>query len=208
MTDVTPRTQLEQAIGGWRGAIESALPALAFLLTYQFTGRDLTWAVRAAGGVALIAAIIRIVRRGSLQFVISGVIGVAVSAWLVSRTGQAKDYFVPGLLTNVAWGTAYLVSILVRYPIIGIFVGSLEGEPLKWIRDPERRRAATTATWLWVALFAGRLAIELPLYFAGALNALGAAKLLLGWPPYVLVVWLSYRLLKPWFGSAPAEDLL
>lgn len=208
MSDTNPRTQLEQAIGGWRGALESALPALAFLLVYQFSGRDLAWAVRAAAAVALVAAVIRLVRKGSLQFVISGVIGVAVSAWLVSRTGQAKDYFVPGLLTNVAWGVAYLVSILVRYPVVGIFVGSLEGEPLKWIRDVERRRAATTATWLWVGLFAGRLIIELPLYFAGALNALGAAKLLLGWPPYVLVVWLTYRLLKPWFASPASEDLL
>lgn len=204
----TPRTQLEQAIGGWRGALESAAPALAFLLTYQFSGHDLGLAVKAAGGIALLGAALRLVRRGSLQFVISGVIGVAVSAWMVSRTGQAKDYFVPGLLTNVAWGIAYLMSVLVRYPIVGIFVGSLEGEPLKWIRDPERRRAASIATWCWVALFAGRLIIELPLYFAGALNALGAAKLILGWPPYVLVVWISYRLMKPWFASAPSEDLL
>lgn len=207
MTD-TAKTQLEQAIGGWRGAIESAAPAIAFLLTYQFAGHTLSTAIKAAGGIAVLMAVWRLARRGSLQFVISGVIGVAVSAWFVSRTGQAKDYFVPGLLTNVAWGIAYLASVLVRYPLIGILVGSLEGEPLKWIRDPERRRAASLATWCWVALFGGRLLIELPLYFAGALNALGVAKLLLGWPPYVLVVWLSYRLMKPWFSSAPTEDLL
>lgn len=204
----SPRTQLEQAIGGWRGALESAAPSLAFLLTYQFGSHNLSLAIKAAAMVAIASALLRLVRRGSLQFVISGVIGVAVSAWLVSRTGQAKDYFVPGLLTNVGWGIAYLVSVLLRYPLIGVLVGSLEGEPLKWIRDADRRRAASIATWCWVGLFGGRLLIELPLYFAGALNALGAAKLLLGWPPYVLVVWLNYRLLRPWFDSAPSEDLL
>lgn len=204
----SPSTQLEQAIGGWRGAIESGAPAVAFLLAYQFGSHDLELAIKAAALVAVVAAVLRIVRKGSLQFVISGVIGVAISAWLVSRTGQAKDYFVPGLLTNAGWGIAYLVSVLVRYPLIGILVGSLEGEPLKWVRDLDRRRAASLATWCWVGLFGGRLLIELPLYFSGALNALGAAKLLLGWPPYVLVVWISYRLMRPWYRSAPAEDLL
>lgn len=204
----TPKTQLEQAIGGWRGALESGAPALGFLLAYQIGGHVLRTAIWTAAVIALVAAVIRVVRRSSLQFVVSGVIGVAVSAWFVSRTGQAKDYFVPGLLTNAGWGAAYLLSVIVRYPLIGVLVGALEGEPLKWIRDPERRRAANIATWCWVALFAGRLAIELPLYFAGALNALGAAKLLLGWPPYLLVVWLSYRLMRPWFSSAATEDVL
>lgn len=203
-----PRQQLQQAIGGWRGALESSLPALAFLIVYQVGGRDLGLSLRAAVGLAVGAAVLRLWRRGSLQFVLSGLIGVAVSAWFVSRTGQAKDYFVPGLLTNAVWGSAYLLSVLLRYPLVGVFVGALEGEPLKWVRDPERRRAASLATWCWVALFAGRLLIELPLYFAGALNALGAAKLALGWPPYVLVVWLNYRLLKPWFTSPASEDLL
>lgn len=205
---VNPRAQLEQAIGGWRGALESSVPTLAFLLTYQFSDHNLPRSIQAAAVLAIAAALIRIVRRGSLQFIVSGVIGVAVSAWLVARTGNAKDYFVPGLITNVLWGLAYLVSVFVRYPLIGVLVGSLEGHPLKWIRDIERRKVAATATLLFAGLFAARLAIELPLYYSGALNALGAAKLVLGWPPYVLVVWLSYRLMRPYFGSPATEDLL
>ena len=200
--------QLQQAIGGWRGAIESSAPAVAFLVVYQFSDRALSTSLKAAIAVALVAAVLRLVRRGSLQFVVSGVVGVAVSAWLVARTGQAKDYFVPGLITNALWGLAYLLSTILRYPLIGVFVGALEGEPLKWVRDPERRRIANIATMLFVGLFAFRLAVELPLYFTGALNALGAAKLVLGWPAYVLVVWLAYRLMKPMFSSPATEDLL
>ncbi len=205
---VNPRAQLEQAIGGWRGALESSIPTLAFLLTYQFSDRNLTRSIQAAAALALLAALIRIVRKGSLQFIASGVIGVAVSAWLVARTGNAKDYFVPGLITNVLWGLAYLLSVIVRYPLIGVLVGSLEGHPLKWVRDAELRKVAGAATLLFAGLFALRLAVELPLYYSGALNALGAAKLILGWPPYVLVVWLAYRLMRPHFGSPATEDLL
>ncbi len=205
---IDPRDQLQQAIGGWRGAIESGAPSVAFLVAYQVSGRDLRLSLWAAGAIALVAAVVRLLRRGSLQFVVSGVLGVAFSAWLVARTGQAKDYFVPGLITNILWGAAYLGSVLLRYPLIGVLAGSLEGQPLKWVRDAERRRAATLATWGFVALFAVRLVVEVPLYLAGALNALGAAKLVLGWPPYLLAGWLAYRLMRPFFGSAPAEDLL
>ena len=207
MTD-GPSQQLQQAIGGWRGAIESSAPAVAFLVVYQFSSHNLTLALRTAISIAVVSAALRLIRRGSLQFVISGVIGVAVSAWLVARTGQAKDYFVPGLITNVLWGVAYLVSVVLRYPLIGIIVGSLEGEPLKWVRDLDKRRAANLATLLFAGLFGVRLAIELPLYYSGALNALGLAKLILGWPAYVLVVWMAYRVMRPMFGSPATEDLL
>lgn len=205
---VDPRAQFEQAVGGWRGAAESALPALAFLITYQLAGRDVQLAIRIAGGIALVAALLRLVRRESLQFVIGGAIGVAISAWFVSRTGKAEDFFLPDMIKNAAYGAVYLVSMLVRYPLIGILLGSIEGEPLKWIRDPERRRTATLATGLWVLLFGIRIGIMFPLYWAGSLNALGIAKLVLGYPLFVLVVWLTYRLVRPFYRSVPSEDLL
>ena len=208
MSTPDPRAQLEKALGGWRGALESALPAFAFLVMFQVGGRDLQRSLYAAGGVAVFATILRIARRSSLQYVLSGLVGVAVSAYFVTRTGKAEDFFLPGLLINVGYGAVYLVSILVRYPIIGLFLGAIEGQPLKWIRDAERRRAVTFATWLWVVMFIGRLAIELPMYFAGAINALGVAKLALGWPPYLLVIWMSYLLVRPFYVEPVGEDLV
>ena len=205
---VDPRAQFEQAIGGWRGAVESAAPALAFLIAYQFFGRDVNLAVSVAGALAAIAAIIRLIRRESLQFVIGGAIGVAISAWFVSRTGKAEDFFLPDMIKNAAYGAVYLLSVLLRYPLIGVLLGAIEGEPLKWIRDLDRRRTAMQATWLWVAMFGLRVGIMFPLYWAEMLNALGIAKIALGYPLFVLVVWLTYRLVRPWYRSASSEDLL
>lgn len=203
-----PRAQFEQAVGGWRGAIESALPALAFLLTYQLGGKDPATALKVAGGLAGVAAVLRLIRRESLQFVIGGAVGVAISAWFVSRTGNAADFFLPDMIKNAAYGAVYLLSVLVRYPLIGVLLGAIEGEPLKWIRDLDRRRTAMTVTWLWVLMFAVRVGIMFPLYWADQLNALGIAKIALGYPLFVLVVWITYRLVRPWYRSAPAEDLL
>ena len=205
---VDPRAQFEQAIGGWRGAVESAAPALAFLIAYQFFGRDVNLAVSVAGALAAIAAIVRLIRRESLQFVIGGAIGVAISAWFVSRTGKAEDFFLPDMIKNAAYGAVYLLSVLLRYPLIGVLLGAIEGEPLKWIRDLDRRRTAMQATWLWVAMFGLRVGIMFPLYWAEMLNALGIAKIALGYPLFVLVVWLTYRLVRPWHRSASSEDLL
>lgn len=205
---VDPRAQFEQAIGGWRGAVESAAPALAFLIAYQFFGRDVNLAVSVAGALAAIAAIVRLIRRESLQFVIGGAVGVAISAWFVSRTGKAEDFFLPDMIKNAAYGAVYLLSVLLRYPLIGVLLGAIEGEPLKWIRDLDRRRTAMQATWLWVAMFGLRVGIMFPLYWAEMLNALGIAKIALGYPLFVLVVWLTYRLVRPWYRSASSEDLL
>lgn len=203
-----PREQFEKAVGGWRGAIESAVPALAFLLVYQLGGRDAQAALLVAAVLAALAAVMRLVRRESLQFVIGGSIGVAISAWFVSRSGRAEDFFLPDMLKNAGYFAVYFASVLVRYPLIGVLLGSIEGEPLKWIRDLERRRTATTATMLWVLLFGIRIGIMFPLYWADQLTALGVAKIALGYPLFLLVVWLTYRLVRPWYQSTAAEDLL
>lgn len=201
-----PRQQFEQAVGGWRGAIESAAPALAFLVAYQFA--ELRIALWVAGALAIVAAVVRLARRESLQFVISGAIGVGISAWFVSRSGKAQDFFLPDMIKNAAYFAVYLVSVIVRYPLIGVLLGSVAGDPLQWIRDAERRRTATAATMLWVLMFGIRIGIMFPLYWADALTALGVAKIALGYPLFVLVVWLTYRLVRPWYQSVPAEDLL
>ncbi len=60
-----------------------------------------------------------------------------------------------------------------------------------------RRRGGLAATWVWVGLFAVRLALELPLYFAGNTDVLAIVRLVTGVPLYAVVVWLSWLLVRP-----------
>ena len=53
--------------------------------------------------VALLA--VRLVQRQSVQFVVNSLVGIAIAAVFASRTGHAKDVFLPGIL----WNTAYAV---------------------------------------------------------------------------------------------------
>ena len=199
---------LENAIGGWHGILDSALPTLLFVLTYTLRSQNLSEALWVAGASAVILAVVRLIQRKSLLQVVSGLIGVAFAAWLSNRSGKAEDFFLPDMLKNAAYFAVYLVSVLVRYPLIGVLLGAVEGEPLKWIRDADRRRTAMTATLLWVLMFGVRIGIMFPLYWANELAALGIAKIALGYPLFVLVVWLTYRLVRPWYRSVAAEDLL
>ena len=89
------------------------------------------------------------------------------AAALALFTGRGQDNFVWGFVTNAVYGTAFLVSALIGWPLIGLAVGFLMGEGTAWRGDKRKRRAFFWLAIAWAALFAPRLAVQLPLYFAG-----------------------------------------
>ena len=191
-----PPTSISEAVGGPLGIVESALPAAAYVIAFSIARLDATTCAVIAVAIGVLLAIGRLARRQTLQFAVSGLFGVALAAFIVSRTGRAEDFFLPGLLANAAYATAYLISIVVRYPLLGILLGYISGQGMKWREDPAQLRAFTRASWIWVGLFLGRLAVQLPLYLAGAVVALGVARTAMGLPLFALGIWLSYLLLR------------
>lgn len=184
------------AVGGPQGIADSSLPALAFVIAYTVGGNEIGLAAWVAIGVGALMAAVRILRREPLQFVLAGFVGVALAAFIADRTGRAEDFFLPGLLLNAAYATAYLVSIAIRWPLLGLILGPLTGEGTAWRKDPERLRLYTRASWIWVGVFSLRLGVQLPLYLAGAVLALGIAKTALGLPIFLVAIWLSYLVLR------------
>lgn len=188
---------LERAIGGWRGIIDSGLPTMVFITAYLITGQSLQPAVIAAVIAGLIIVVWRLIRRQQLQQVGAGLIGLAVSAIFTWKTGKAENFFLPGLLTNLAYGSAFLISILVRWPLLGIAMGYLASEGTAWRREPALRRTYAAASWLWVLLFFGRVIVQVPLYLAGWVTALGIVKVVMGWPLFLAAAYFTYRVLGP-----------
>jgi hypothetical protein len=187
---------LSEAVGGPLGMLETSVPAVAFVVAYTASGSDTNTAAGVAVGLALLLTVARLVRRESPQHALSGLIGVGFAAFIATRSGKAENFFLPGLLANAAYTSAFLISLAVRRPLVGIIVTKIDGEGAGWRQDPERMRAFVLASWLWAGLFALRLIVQLPLYLAGAVVALGVAKTAMGLPLFGLGLWLTWLLVR------------
>ena len=196
-----PGFSLIEATGGWVGIAESTLPFIAFTVTWTATDHDVATGAIVAVAIAAVLAFIRILRKETIQFALSGLVGVAFGAFVAARSGKAEDFFLPGILINAASATAYLISIAVRRPLLGLIFSTMTGEGKTWYQDPVHRRAYTKASWIWVGLFCFRLSIQLPLYLSGEVGPLAVARVVTGLPLFALGLWLSYLLLRPVLGD-------
>ncbi|MDQ6716479.1 MAG: DUF3159 domain-containing protein [Actinomycetota bacterium] len=233
------RARLSAALGGWRGALESALPTVAFVVVWT-TVQEVRPAVVAAGVALVVLAGLRVVRRETLRFLVYAAVGVAVAAFFALRSGRAEDAFLPGMIQTGVVGLVMLVANLVRWPLFGFLIAAADPElseatvRLKassrkdapsdadaqaraeadealvsqalvgWRRHSGVVRVASRVGWVIVVLDAVRLLVMVPLYLAGQVAALGVAKILLGWPAYlVAVVVVGFVLLR---GSTPLDE--
>lgn len=180
------------SLGGWTGIIESAVPPTAFLVIYS-VWQNTVWAVSVSAALAVISIGKQLVQRKPISQAIAGAALTALSAWLALKTpGGAKDYYIPGFITNIAYGSVLLLSIAVRWPIIGLIIGFFKGWGVAWRKNRSLLTRFDLITGMWVGLFGLRLAVELPLFFANNVAALGLAKLVLGTPTYALCIWFTW----------------
>ncbi|WP_245958654.1 DUF3159 domain-containing protein [Microbacterium bovistercoris] len=189
-----------RAMGGWRGVVESVLPGLVFVVVYTLRPEPLWISLVSSVGLAAVFTAIRLIQRSPSSAAFGGLIAAGVAAALALWTGRGEDNFVPGFITNTLYGSAYLISALIGWSLIGLIVGYLMGDGIAWRKDKRKRR---TFFWLgiaWAGVFFARLAVQLPLYFAGDVALLGTLKIVMGLPlfaPLVAVTWLVARALYP-----------
>lgn len=261
------------AVGGVRGMVESVAPGVVFVVLFVIL-QDLTVPLIASVAVAVLATVVRLAQRATLTTALGGLVGVLIGAVWAWRTGDAENVFVWALWTNAAYLVVMLASILLRWPVIGLFVEALasgltpeqvrrtgqdadtpevsspapsatsadassatsastspgtssgaaldrrstsvrqdadeEPNPLAaltaWRQDPAKVRAYTIATWLWVGMFAVRLAVKTPLYFAGTVAWLGTFHLVLGVPLFALVLFGCWVVIRPVLSGGAAAS--
>lgn len=185
-----------KAMGGFRGMLEAVLPSLAFVVIYTLWPEPLLLSLGISVGLAAVFTLVRLATKSPPSAALGGLVAAGAAAALALWTGRGQDNFVWGLVTNGAYGTALLVSALVGWSLVGLAAGFLMGEGTAWRKDRRKRRVFFWLAIAWAGLFAARLAVQLPLYFAGAVTALGTAKLLMGLPlfaPLLAVTWLAVR---------------
>lgn len=195
MSHEDDRQKVLSAFGGKKGLIDSGIPSVIFLLVFNLRD-DLQDALYASVGVSIVLTIIRLLARDTVQHAFSGLIGALICAWFANRTGNPSDVFVPKLLTNLGYGTVYLIANLAGWPILGLMLGPILGENFLWRNDPARKKAYLRASWIWVAMFFTRIAVQYPIYKSGNVNLLGTVNLAMGYPLFIATAYASWMILK------------
>jgi uncharacterized protein DUF3159 len=192
--------QMAQQLGGVRGLIESSVPVVVFVLANLLW--SLTPALVSAALTAVGMAVYRLLRRESVRHAVNGLLGVLVGVLVAWRTGNAKDFYLPGILLSTVYAVAMLASVAARRPLVGwIWSIVLGGGSMRWRDEPRLLRTFGWLTVLWAAIYVVKVVVQTGLYLADSVNALGVARLALGYPPYLLLlavtVWAVRRATHP-----------
>jgi hypothetical protein len=179
--------QLAGQLGGWRGMLEAAVPVTVFVAV------NLAWSLQPAlvgsVAVAVLIATGRLLQRRPVRYAVNGIFGVGLGAFIAWRTGDARDFYLPGIWISYGYAAAMIVSVAVRHPLVGwlwsvLFVGGRAD----WRGDPRLMRTFTWLTLLWAAVWIVKVSAQAGLYLADQEHLLGVARLLLGAPPYLLLL--------------------
>lgn len=209
------RREIAKALGGRRGMIEAAIPTILFTVIW-IAAHDLRWALGVSVSAALIALVIRVAQRSTVQFAVNALVGIGIGCLFVylaaRRNGDADGdtlamaYFLPGLLYNAGYAVVLGVGNLFRWPLLGLLVGSVTGDPTGWREDRQLVALCQRLTWLLVLPCVLRVVVQGPVWIAGdqgwitgsvAVGILGALKIVMGWPLQLAalsaIVWVLSR---------------
>ena len=184
-----------EAIGGWRGLAESVAPGAVFVSAFLIWG-GFRVPVIAASAMVAVLVVLRLAQRTPVTQALGGLFGVALGAIWAWRAGDANEYFAPGLWITGAYATGLVASMLARWPAVGVAVGLLKGWGTRWRGDARAMRRFQGATGFFAVTQFIKLAIQLPLYLAGATAALGTARLALGVPWFALALFVMWRMVR------------
>src|SRR5689334_15385976 len=181
-------------MGGISGLIYSSLPVLVFVPVSSFFG--LVPAIISALVVAGLILVWRLARKESLQPAISGFVSVGFCAAIAYIVGESKGYFLYGIWMSLFWAVVFLVSVLIRRPVVGYIWSWVNGHDRGWRRVRRAVLVFDVATITWVAVFASRFLVQRHLYDADETGWLGVARIAMGWPLTALAALVTYLAIR------------
>jgi hypothetical protein len=176
-------------MGGPVGMLDSGLPVVVFVVVNVVAG--LTAGIVAALSAGIVIAIVRLIRHKPVSQALGGLVAVGIAAYIAHRVGSARGYFLFGIWTYLLYGGGLLLSVIVRWPLIGLAWESLNGRGVAWRANRALRHRYDAATLVWVAVFALRYAVQQWLYGADQVGWLAAARLAMGYPLFIVAIALT-----------------
>lgn len=194
--------QLSAQLGGWRGMLEAAIPVTGFIVV------NLVWSLQPAligsVAVAVLIAAGRLLQRRPVRYAVNGLFGIGLGAFIAWRTGEARDFYLPGIWISYGYAAAMIVSVAVRHPLVGWLWSVLfDGGRADWRQDPKLARTFGWLTLLWAAVWISKVSAQAGLYLSDQEHLLGVARLVLGAPPYALMLAVTIWVVRRVQRSAP-----
>lgn len=189
-------------LGGRKGLLDGGLPPLVFVVVHAAARsaaagpEALWWAIGAAAGAGAVLITIRLARQETLTSALRGLAGLAVAVLFAAMSGEARDFFLPGIVVDASYAVVFAVSVLVRRPLVGAVHAALYRTGRQWREDRHMRRAFSVVTLGWVLVFAIRASVQIAFYTGDVPGLLALSKLALGWPLTVAAVVLTLAYLR------------
>jgi hypothetical protein len=183
---------------------DGAVPPVLFVTVNAIWG--LNPAAIAAAAFALAVGVWRIVRRERVIHALSGMFGLAIALLIALKTGEAANYFVPGVITGSIIALAGIVSVLVGRPLTAVLFKLVENKPAEWYRMPRVRLAHVVVTLAWTLLIGGRTALRGYLIIKDQPELLGAQSIVLGLPLTAALAVASWAFLKRFLAGVPEPE--
>ncbi|WP_072314715.1 DUF3159 domain-containing protein [Agrococcus sp. Marseille-P2731] len=198
--DPTQEESLSRLLGGGRAALEGSIPPIAFLAAWLASDGELLTAVvwsLVASAATLIPALIA---RRTPKAVVIGMLMTVLAAMIAYYSGEARNFFLIQLLSNAASALAWMVSIVIGWPFLGLIVGGLIGTKTRWRRDPALLRAYQRASWIWVLQYVIRVVVFSVLWWLDETTWLAIMRAALTYPLIIACIAASGWVL---FASIP-----
>ena len=207
----SPPTGLPPALGGPRALLDGGAPPLVFVVVNAVVGAQATTrptallaAVAAAAATGLGTVALRLLRKETPRQALGGLAGLTIAVIFAVASGEARGYFLPGMLVDAAYGLVFAGSALVGYPLVGTVYGLLYRRR-DWRDDPRLQRLFVLATLGWSGVFAVRAGVQILFYREDLPGLLAASKLLLGWPLTLLAAALTLAAVRHATAPQPAQ---
>ena len=182
--------QVSQQLGGVRGLLESSIPVTVFVIA------NIVGTLRPALIISVASAVViagfRLTRREPVRHAVNGLFGIALGVLIAWRTGEARDFYLPGIFISLGYAVAMVASVPLRHPVVGwIWSVVFAGGGNQWRDNPRLLRAFNWLTMLWAGIYLVKVVVQWALWAAHQPDLLGVVRLALGYPPYLLLLALT-----------------
>ncbi|WNG89430.1 DUF3159 domain-containing protein [Mycobacterium sp. ITM-2016-00317] len=197
----TPAAALLARAGGLRGLVYTALPVTMFAALNAAVGLMPALVAAVAAGAVILTW--QLVRRESTRPALFGFAGIAVGAGFALATGQAKDFYLPGIWMYLAMAVLFTGSVLARRPLIGVVWAWMTGRDDTWRRTRRVRTAFDLVTLMMAVVSATRFGVQFHLYDTDQEGMLAVARIAMGWPIFLVTSTLIYLAIRTAMRTLP-----